>query len=92
MRKSKDQKNTTEHQKQLFSSVLFSKLPELNFIGNQEVVIEGSRGVLEYSEDVIRINTCMGVVVFEGRALNLKCISSTKLIIDGFISKLEFIL
>ncbi len=71
---------------------LFAQAPELSFRGNKEVVIEGSKGVLEYSEEVIRINTSIGLLCFEGRGLNLKCISSTQLIIDGFITKLEFVI
>lgn len=92
MKKQKDRENSTKTHRQLFDTALFSQLPELNFIGNQEVVIEGSKGVLEYGEESIRINTCMGLIAFEGRNLNLKCISPSKLIIDGFISKLEFVL
>ncbi len=67
-------------------------LPELQFSGNKEVVIEGSRGVLEYSQDKIRINTNSMVITFCGRNLNLRCISSSALIIDGFILNVEFTL
>lgn len=70
---------------------LFSELPQLEFNGNKEVIIEGSRGVLEYSEELIRINTTHGLICFSGRSLNLKCISSSELIINGFISKVEFL-
>lgn len=64
---------------------------ELNFVSNREVVIEGSRGVLLYSENIIKINTVSALLCFYGRGLNLKCISSTNLIISGFVEKLEFV-
>lgn len=65
-------------------------LPCFEFSGNREVVVEGSRGVLEYAPEVIRLNTDAMVVSFFGRNLNLKCISPTALIIDGFVTSVEF--
>ena len=34
-----------------------SVLPRMEFCGNREVTIDGSKGVLEYDENLIRINT-----------------------------------
>ncbi len=67
-----------------------SDLPSLEFVGNREVIIEGSKGVLLYSQEKIRINTVSMVLEFSGRNLNLKCISDTALIIDGFICEVSF--
>lgn len=87
MKKSKDSKVPNRS----VTQTLFSELPQLEFNGNKEVIIEGSRGVLEYSEELIRINTTHGLICFSGRNLNLKCISSSELIINGFISEVEFL-
>ena len=38
-----------------------SVLPRMEFCGNREVTIDGSKGVLEYDENLIRIN--MGKMV-----------------------------
>lgn len=91
MRKSKDDKVAGAGVHNSVINSLFAQLPEMSLIGNEEVVIEGSKGVVEYSEETIRINTNLGLVCFFGRGLNLKCISQTQLIINGFITKLEFI-
>lgn len=91
MKRSKDRTNGFENNKKQFLSPLFGNMPEFSFISNREVVIEGSKGVLEYSLELIRINTASGIVCFYGRSLNLKCISSSQLIIDGFITKVEFV-
>lgn len=91
MKKNKTTDNS-EYKHRGISQTLFSQLPEFSFLGNREVVIEGSKGVLEYSEELIRINTKIAVVCFFGRQLNLKCISSTELIIEGFITKVEFVI
>ena len=74
--------------KSSFLSTLNAPCIELS--GNRELLIEGSKGVLEYSPDCIRVNTCCMVISVSGRELNLRCISDTALIIDGFITAAEF--
>lgn len=64
--------------------------PCIEFSGNREVLIEGSKGVLEYSPDSVRVNTGGMVLSFSGRELNLRCISESALIIDGFLTGLTF--
>ena len=58
--------------------------------GNREAVLEGSKGVLEYSSERIRVNTSDMIIVFTGRELDLRCISDSALIIDGFITDIGF--
>lgn len=66
-------------------------LPIIEFTGDKSVIVEGSTGVLKYEDDLIRINTRSMVIAFFGRGLTLKCISPTAVIIDGCITKTEFI-
>ena len=66
-------------------------VPCIELSGNRELLIEGSRGVLEYSPETVRINTEGMILSCFGRELNLRCISASALIIDGFITKLEFL-
>lgn len=78
--------------KDFFVPVEFNgNIPVLEFSGNRQVTIEGSTGVLQYESEVIKINTKIMVVAFYGRNLNLKSISPLTVIIEGFISKTEFI-
>lgn len=66
--------------------------PCIELSGNREAVIEGSRGVLEYSPETVRVNTDGMIVSFFGRELDLRCISPSALIIGGFITKIEFMM
>ncbi len=59
--------------------------------GNREATIDGSQGVLEYSEECIRINAGKMVIKFAGRGLVLKCLTGETLVIEGFITQVEFI-
>lgn len=60
--------------------------------GNREVVFEGSKGVLEYSETSIKINTGKYIVGFCGRGLYIKCLTDHDMIIQGFITSIEYIM
>ena len=64
--------------------------PTLEFLSNREASVEGSRGVLSYSEELIRINLEKMTLSFHGRNLNLKSISASALIISGFIMQVNF--
>lgn len=64
--------------------------PCMEFSGNREVVLEGSRGVLEYSAETVRVNADGMIISFFGRGLDLRCISDAALIIGGFITRVEF--
>lgn len=68
-----------------------SSLPVLEFSGNRRVVLEGSTGVVRYSDNVVIINTRMSPVTFKGRGLSINCISTTCVIIEGFILSVEFV-
>ncbi len=58
--------------------------------GNTLVNLEGSKGVLEYTTECIRIAVDSFVVSISGRNLSLKCISPISLTIEGFITNISF--
>ena len=64
--------------------------PCIEFSGNREVLIEGSRGVLEYTPEVVRINMPGMILTIRGRELDLRCISASALIVEGFMTGVEF--
>ncbi len=66
-------------------------LPIIEFTGDRSVMVEGSTGVLKYESEVIRINTRSMVISFYGRSLTLKSISPTAVVIEGCITKTEFL-
>jgi len=66
-------------------------LPLITLIGKEDMTIENYKGVLEYSEVRIRINTSIGVIRVEGKKLLLKQITSDNIGIVGNIMKIEFL-
>lgn len=65
--------------------------PLIEMLGNRQITIEGSTGILLYESENIKVNTNRMVISFYGRGLCLRCISSSSVEIDGFISKIEFL-
>lgn len=65
--------------------------PLIDMVGNRQVTLEGSTGILLYENECIKINTGRMIVSLVGRGLRLRCVSSSCVEIDGFISKIEFL-
>lgn len=68
-----------------------ANLPFLEFTSNRKVLIDGSEGILEYQENIIRVNTGRLIVVIHGRGLYIKCMTATSLTVCGYISGVEFL-
>lgn len=67
-------------------------LPYIEMKSNKEITIEGCKGILEYNDETIRINTMGGMVlVFKGRGLNILCMTASGIIIGGFVLSVEFV-
>ena len=65
--------------------------PLIEMLGNRRITIEGSTGILLYESENIKINTSKMVISFYGRGFCVRCISSSCVEIDGFVSKIEFL-
>ncbi len=65
--------------------------PVLEFTGDEHVLVEGSTGVVRYENELIKLNTRSMAICFYGRGLRLTCISPTAVIIEGCITKTEFV-
>lgn len=64
-------------------------VPYLSLMGNEEMVIENYKSILEYNENTIRVNTTKGVVKIEGRNLQLKEVTNEDIRINGIMTRIE---
>ncbi|MCL2512833.1 MAG: YabP/YqfC family sporulation protein [Oscillospiraceae bacterium] len=62
----------------------------LEMSGNKEAVLQGCKGVLEYSDTAVRINTGARGVVFKGMGLEMKTFASGQAVVEGLIVSVEF--
>lgn len=66
-------------------------LPKLTVIGNIEASLLNHKGIIEYTQEVIRINTKSGVFKITGEGLEIKTILSEEIIVTGTIKNIEII-
>ncbi len=64
---------------------------EMKISENREVIFQGCRGVVEYREESVKLNTGRYLIAFEGRGLQIRWIDETEVVIKGFITSISFI-
>lgn len=65
-------------------------LPHIIFNSCKEVLIEGSKGVLEYNTKTVRLNSGKYILKFCGDGLCIRVLNSDEVIITGEILTFEF--
>lgn len=85
-------KKNPKHQKAP-GSVLMAHLGavHMDISGNREAVFEGNKGILEYNDSAIKINAGKYIVAFSGRNLRIKTMNDCDLVIQGFITSIEYL-
>lgn len=69
---------------------IFYGMAHMELSGNREIVIDGCKGVLEYDENVIRLNTGALSVRFLGHNLSIRSFTRDTAVVEGYISSIEF--
>lgn len=89
-RKESSPKGSEKHSLGYTLRDVFCEKPNIEISDNTLATVEGSRGVLEYSEALIKVNLGAYIVSFCGRGLTLKFISPSSLVIEGVFGNIEF--
>lgn len=63
---------------------------KVTLIGSNNVTVENHKGILEYNEDQIRINTGSGVLVINGSRLSIKSVLQEEITITGEVHCISF--
>ena len=66
-------------------------LPLVVLTGRQELDIENYKGILEYTEKKIRVNTKAGLLVAEGNKFRLKQLTAENLLLTGDIERVYYV-
>lgn len=66
-------------------------LPKITMIGNMQIFVTNHKGLIEYTENIIRINTKSGVLKIIGSDMYIKTIITEEIIIIGIIEGFEFL-
>ncbi len=65
-------------------------MPKLTMLGNGDLIVENYKGIVEYDEGIIRLNTTSGIIKVTGKNIYIKEITLEGIMIFGEISSLEF--
>lgn len=66
-------------------------IPKIILVGNLQIYIENHKGILEYTNTRIRVNTKLGTLSIIGKNLILKNIIAEEIIIVGEIREFQFL-
>jgi len=66
---------------------LIKDYSRMTVIGNESVLIENYKGIMEYEDDNIRLSNCIHIF---GNGLLIEEITDNEIVITGNIKKIEF--
>ena len=67
-----------------------SNVPKIIITGFDEMLIENFKGILEYEEFYVRINTYIGIININGYELNLENMTDDDIKVTGKIESFDF--
>ena len=68
---------------------VYSDTPKMTLIGFNEMVIENFKGILEYEDYYIRINTSIGIININGYELKLETMTNDNIKVSGKIESMD---
>lgn len=66
-----------------------SNVPKITIIGFNETLIENYKGILEYEEFYVRINTHIGIININGYGLTLENMTNDDIKVKGKIESMD---
>lgn len=66
-------------------------IPILMVTGKNDIYIENHKGIIEYSNEILRINSEIGIIKITGKNLYIKEINKEEIFIVGDVDVIELI-
>ena len=85
------QKKKPKEKKRLQLPETLSDEPKLETLGNREIIVEGCKGIAEYSESLIKLNTGRLIMGFKGAEMLIQSFDNGVAVIKGVITEITFI-
>ena len=67
-----------------------TNIPKITVFGFEEILVENHKGILEYEEFFIRLNTYIGIININGFNLKLQEMNGDDIIIKGKVDSIDF--
>lgn len=65
-------------------------IPKITIVGNDEITIENHRGILQFSDNFIRIKSSLGNIGIQGSDFEILFISGTTIVLSGVFKSMEY--
>lgn len=80
-----------KEKKRRFVPTALSDEPKLEAVGNREIIVEGCKGISEYSESLIKLNTGSLSMGFKGAEMLIQSFDNSVVVIKGIITEIYFV-
>ena len=90
MRKNRKKNNSRLNNILEFPEEISNNEPKITIIGFKKIMVENYKGILEYENFFVRLNTTIGVLNINGFNLSLNEMTDEDLIITGNIESIDF--
>lgn len=84
------QKKKPKEKKRIQMPEALSDEPKLETLGNREIIVEGCKGIAEYSESIIKLNTGKLIIGFKGVEMLIQSFDNGVAVIKGIIAEITF--
>lgn len=71
--------------------IVMPDVAHIELSGNREAIIDGCKGVLDYDDQSIRLNTGRTIVRFTGSDLTMRALTLEQAVISGTILSIDFL-
>lgn len=68
-----------------------SSAVRIELMGNKKAIISGCHGIVEYDDDLVRMQTGSGMIRFTGNTLSISNLTEDSAVVEGNILSLEFL-
>lgn len=65
--------------------------PKITTMGRKEVYVENYKGIIEFTNELVRINSNHGVITITGQNMKIKEITCDDIIIVGDIENIDYV-
>jgi sporulation protein YqfC len=70
---------------------VFSDRPKITTVGRREVFVENYKGIIEFTNEIIRINSGHGIIRITGKNMKIREITNEDIIIYGDIDNIDYL-
>ena len=74
-----------------FPDEVVSDRPKITSVGRKEVFVENYKGIIEFTNEIVRINSNYGIITITGENMKIKEITSDDIVIIGDIGNIDYV-